>query len=170
MIFGLFGLSGSGKTTLKKEFSQKHPEYTCLSASDLLIRNNRPISKTFLNKSTLEENQFKLIESFNTLRKTHLNIFIELHCIIEKNDSSIYLVPKEILNGLKLDYAFLLDKSVCEIYNQRQSDLSKKRSNMTLSRLKDFNKQQFSYLSEVYGSRLLKIKNYTDVEKIITHL
>lgn len=167
MIIGVFGLSGSGKTTLIKEFSRNNPQYLCITASDILALSNRPISKAYLNQKILDENQFILIKSFKKLRENHDNILIELHCLIEKSNDTVYLVPKEVLISLNLAYAFLVSKQPNSIREQRRNDSFKKRTISSFKKIEMLAEIQFSYLNNIYQNRLVTINSIKDIEEVI---
>lgn len=163
MIIGLFGLSGSGKTYVRKQFEEAHEDFKCFSASELLTEANRPIAKRSLDQRTLDLNQLTLIEILKEKAKRN-NIFIELHALIEKNDNRPYLVDKQVLLSLSLDYCFLLEISPKKLLNQRKFDFTKNRNLLSSAELYQLSLYQRNHLLEIFKSKLIVVKDYCELE------
>lgn len=148
MIIGLFGLSGSGKTHLSNEFKDKHEDFFCTSASNLLKASKRPISLKHLDTTTLELNQLFLIERLAQLKKVHKKVLIELHAVMENKNGEYYKVPKQILNLLNLDLMIFLDTPVNQILKQRNEDTTKIRPYKNIEQLTYLSFIQKEYLNE----------------------
>lgn len=170
MIIGLFGLSGSGKSHLSKDFKSANPDFYCTSASKLLSSIDRPIIVDKLNEFVLDKNQEILPNLLNSLNKKNKKILIELHAIIEKQDSTIYKVDEQILLALALDYIFLLETPEELVLKQRLNDKSKNRKIISLENLIKINRLQKDYLLKIYGNKLICIKNHLDINNIISSI
>lgn len=171
MIIGLFGLSGSGKTHLSNEFKNRHEDFFCTSASNILRASQRPISLEHLDKTTLDINQLVFQEELSKLKKTHTNLLIELHAVIENKSGGYYKVPKNILNSLCLDLSVFLDIPIDQILKQRNKDTTKHRAYKNIEQLTYLSCIQKEYLNEVFPNNAVKmIKEASDIEKLLSLL
>jgi adenylate kinase len=167
MIIGLFGLSGSGKSSLRYAFAEKHPDFYCTSASEILKNSNRPIALESLNINELDTNQSFLVNMIKNLASTHNDLFIELHAIIENKSDEPYTVDKTTLESINLDYIFILDISADEILKHRINDLNRKRPSISREKIIKLSKLQNKYLNQIYPNKLKFIKNLKDIEDIV---
>lgn len=165
MIIGLFGLSGSGKSHVSKDFKSSNTDFYCTSASKILSSIDRPIELDKIDKVILDKNQEALPNLLKELHKENPNILIELHAVIENQDSTFYKVNKDVLLALELDYVFLLNISEKTILKQRLNDKNKNRRKISLDDLIKLNHLQKDYLLQIYGENVNTINNCQDLEK-----
>lgn len=87
-----------------------------------------------------------------------------MHALIEKNDNRPYLVDKQVLLSLSLDYCFLLEISPKKLLNQRKFDFTKNRNLLSSAELYQLSLYQRNHLLEIFKSKLIVVKDYCELE------
>ncbi|ADU13153.1 ATP-binding protein [Asticcacaulis excentricus] len=119
----VFGISGVGKSTACKVFTNTHPEFKYVSASEIIssATSHSPEKLRKSSEAEIEKNQTALISALNDLfiQSPQSPIILDAHAVID-NDEDLIEIPTATIQAIRPLGLILLEAPPLDVIRRRQ--------------------------------------------------